>query len=234
MMPREATRTVRVLVVLALTLLATLGLAGTASAHATLIGSDPADGATLQAPPTTVTLTFDDTLENFEPVVTVTGPDGNQYQSGATTIDGVTLSSAVLPLTAAGTYTIAYRVVSDDGHPVEGQVRFDLAVPAPVSQAPVDTPVTTASASPTPTSSGSAPSSSAPSSSAPSSSASASAASTVTTGADAAASSSSTGWSVWQWLGVAVFLVLAFGASMVVRRRLETRTRTSSADSADS
>ena len=229
MMPREATRTVRVLVVLALTLLATLGLAGTASAHATLIGSDPADGATLQAPPTTVTLTFDDTLENFEPVVTVTGPDGNQYQSGATTIDGVTLSTAVLPLTAAGTYTIAYRVVSDDGHPVEGQVRFDLAVPAPVSQAPVDTPVTTASASPTPTSSGSA-----PSSSAPSSSATAPAASTVTTGADAAASSSSTGWSVWQWLGVAVFLVLAFGASMVVRRRLETRTRTSSADSADS
>ena len=222
MMLRAATRTVRVLAVLALTLLATLGLAGTASAHATLIGSDPADGATLQAAPTTVTLTFDDSLENFEPVVTVTGPDGNQYQSGTTTIDGVTLSSAVLPLTAAGTYTIAYRVVSDDGHPVEGQVRFDLAVPPPVSPDPTGTPATTASASPSPAPSGSASSATAP------------AASTVTTGADAAASSSSTGWSVWQWLGVALFLVLAFGASMVVRRRLETRTRASADNSADS
>ena len=90
MMLRAATaRTVRVLAVLALTLLATLGLAGTASAHATLIGSDPADGADVQTAPTDVTLTFDDSLENFEPVVTVTGPDGNQYQTGTTTIDGV-------------------------------------------------------------------------------------------------------------------------------------------------
>jgi len=226
MMPREATRTARVLVVLALTLPATLGLAGTASAHATLIGSDPADGATLQAAPTTVTLTFDDSLENFEPVVTVTGPDGNQYQSGTTTIDGAALSTAVLPLTAAGTYTVAYRVVSDDGHPVEGQVRFDLAVPPPITPASSGTPTATASPS----------TSSTPASSAAASSGSATApaAGTVTTGADAAASSSSTGWSVWQWLGVALFLVLAFGASMVVRRRLETRARAGSEDSPDS
>ena len=204
MMLRAASRSVRVVLVVALTLLATVGLVGTASAHATLIGSDPADGATLQAAPTTVTLTFDDSLEDFEPLVTVTGPDGSQFQSGEATIDGAILRSAVRPLTTAGGYTIAYRVVSDDGHPVEGQVRFDLAVPAPASVV-----VTTSStASPAAT---------------PSGSATPSVAGPVTSSADTAASSSSTGWSAWQWLTVALVAILAFGASMIIRRRLAAR-----------
>lgn len=204
MMLRAASRSVRVVLVVALTLLATVGLVGTASAHATLIGSDPADGATLQAAPTTVTLTFDDSLEDFEPLVTVTGPDGSQFQSGEATIDGAILRSAVRPLTTAGGYTIAYRVVSDDGHPVEGQVRFDLAVPAPASVV-----VTTSStASPAAT---------------PSGSATPSVAGPVTSSADTAASSSSTGWSAWQWLTVALVVILAFGASMIIRRRLAAR-----------
>lgn len=210
MMLRAASRSVRVVLVVALTLLATVGLVGTASAHATLIGSDPADGATLQAAPTTVTLTFDDSLEDFEPLVTVTGPDGSQFQSGEATIDGAILRSAVRPLTTAGGYTIAYRVVSDDGHPVEGQVRFDLAVPAPASVV-----VTTSStASPAATPSGSA---------TPSDSATPSVAGPVTSSADTAASSSSTGWSAWQWLTVALVAILAFGASMIIRRRLAAR-----------
>lgn len=215
MMLRAASRSVRVVLVVALTLLATVGLVGTASAHATLIGSDPADGATLQAAPTTVTLTFDDSLENFEPLVTVTGPDGSQFQSGEATIDGAILRSAVRPLTTAGGYTIAYRVVSDDGHPVEGQVRFDLAVPAPAGPTTTSVAVTTSStASPAATPSGSA---------RPSGSATASVAGPVTSSADTAASSSSTGWSAWQWLTVALVVILAFGASMIVRRRLAAR-----------
>jgi len=211
----------RVVLILALALLVTVGLVGTASAHATLIGSDPADGAKLSAAPTTVTLTFDDSLENFEPVVTVTGPDGGQYQAGEATIDGATLSSPVLPLTAAGTYTIAYRVVSDDGHPVEGQVRFDLAVPPPALSTPAGSIAS------------STPAQSALPSSTPASSASASSpvAATVTSSADTAASASSSGWSTWQWLGVGLFIILAFGASMIVRRRLEARAGPRSDDS---
>lgn len=224
MTPPGAGRPARVVLVIALALLMSVGLAGTASAHATLIGSDPADGATLSTAPTTVTLTFDDSLEDFEPVVTVSGPDGGQFQAGDATIDGATLSSAVLPLTAAGTYTIAYRVVSDDGHPVEGQVRFDLAVPPPVGPASTSAPVTSSSgAAPTPASS-------APASSAPASSP---AAGTVTSSADTAAAASSGGWSAWQWLLVALFLILAFGASMIVRRRLAARARPDDSTGAD-
>lgn len=224
---RGAGRPARVVLVLALALLVTVSFAGTASAHATLIGSDPADGATLSTAPTTVTLTFDDSLENFEPVVSVTGPDGSQFQAGEATIDGATLSNRVLPLTAPGTYTIAYRVVSDDGHPVEGQVRFDLAVPPPVDPASTSAPVTSApvTSAPVTSSSGTSP--------APASSASASspAAATVTSGADTAAAASSSGWSTWLWLGVAVLLLLAFGVSMIVRRRLAARAGARSDDS---
>ena len=229
---RGAGRPARVVLVLALALLVTVSFAGTASAHATLIGSDPADGATLSTAPTTVTLTFDDSLENFEPVVSVTGPDGSQFQAGEATIDGATLSSRVLPLTAPGTYTIAYRVVSDDGHPVEGQVRFDLAVPPPVDPASTSAPVTSAPVTSAPVTSAPVTSSSG-TSPAPASSASASspAAATVTSGADTAAAASSSGWSTWLWLGVAVLLLLAFGVSMIVRRRLAARAGARSDDS---
>lgn len=211
---RSATRSLRVVFVVVLTLLATLCLAGTASAHATLIGSDPADGATLQAAPASVTLTFDDSLENFEPVVTVSGPDGLTYQSGPATIDGATLSNAVQPLTAAGTYTIAYRVVSDDGHPVEGQVRFEFAPPPSTSAAPPPPVSTVVSSSATPTSTAAA--SASTSSTQP----------TVSSGAtDEAASTSSGGPSAIGWISVLLFVILAFGATMIVRRRLEARHR---------
>jgi hypothetical protein len=202
--------------VLAVTLLATLGLAAPASAHASLIGSDPAEGAVVQTAPTVVTLTFDDALANFEPVVTVTGPDGTAYQTGAPTVDGAQLRSAVAALPVAGAYTIAYRVVSSDGHPVEGTVSFELAATA---VAPVASPTPAGTATPDPTSAA-----------ASSSAASATAAATVTSGTDAASSSTSSGWSVWQWLIVALFIILAFLATLVVRKRMEASARARSGD----
>ena len=35
------------------------------------------------------------------------------------------------PLGPAGAYEIGYRVVSDDGHPVQGKVAFTLTTPGP-------------------------------------------------------------------------------------------------------
>ena len=204
-------------IVMALVLLGTLGLPGIASAHASLIASDPADGAVLTSAPTVATLTFDDNLADFEPVVTVTGPDGNQYQSGAATIVGAQLSSAVATLPVAGTYTIAYRVVSDDGHPVEGTVSFQLeaAAIAPVGTAPA-TPTAT-----TPTTAGS-PTAAAPASVSPTT------APTVTAGSADAAASSSSGWSLWQWVIVVLFVALAFLATLIVRKRAQASARSRS------
>lgn len=222
----------RVVLLLVVCTLATVGLAGRALAHTTLIGSDPADGAVLTAAPTTVTLTFDDPLADFEPVLTVTGPDGVTYQSGSPTVDGTRLSNAVNALPVAGTYTVAYRVVSDDGHPVEGTVSFTLAAQA---IAPAPAPATSTGLSPaagSSTAAGATTPSSAATSTVSSTAASAVSSTAGTTSTDpvAPAGNSSTGWSAWQWLLVVLFVALAFLATLVVRRRMEASARARSGE----
>jgi methionine-rich copper-binding protein CopC len=114
------------LVVLVGAIALTVGAALPAAAHNVLTGSDPSDGATLNAAPTTVTLTFDQTVQNFEPVITVTGPNGNQFQTGSTSVRDNTVSIAVDGSGPPGLYTIGYRIVSADGHPVTGSVSYTL------------------------------------------------------------------------------------------------------------
>jgi methionine-rich copper-binding protein CopC len=100
--------------------------AGPALAHNALTDSDPADGASLAAAPTAVTLTFNDVVQNLQPVVAVIGPDSNRWQGSPVSVLNNTVSVPVNPLGPAGTYTIAYRVISADGHAVEGVTTFQL------------------------------------------------------------------------------------------------------------
>jgi hypothetical protein len=120
----------------ALVLLCGLALligAGAASAHTRLLSSDPADGASLDASPARVSLEFNETMQPEFSTITVVGPDGTAYQSGAPTADGRTIGTAVSPLGAAGRYEIGYRVISEDGHPVTGSVGFTLTTPGPAA-----------------------------------------------------------------------------------------------------
>ena len=105
--------------------------AGTAFAHDVLTASDPANGSSLATGPSKVTLTFDLPVKEYFSTITVLGPDGNHYEGGASTVDGSTVSAPVQPLGPAGAYTIGYRIVSDDGHPVSGSVRFTLTQAGP-------------------------------------------------------------------------------------------------------
>lgn len=113
--------------VLALLLLAMIGAAGVASAHDVLISSDPADGSTVTSAPTKVTATFDQPVQNFNPVLVVTGPNGNVYTDGPATVDGNSVWAPLGPLGATGVYRAAYRIVSADGHPVTGEISFTVA-----------------------------------------------------------------------------------------------------------
>jgi methionine-rich copper-binding protein CopC len=121
-----------VIVVLLSGLTLVLGVAP-AWAHSRLVSSDPAQGARVDAPPATVSLTFNEPVQAGFTTVTVIGPDGADYHTGDTTEVDTTVSVAVLPLGPAGTYQLGYRVVSADGHPVAGAVAFDLAKPGPGS-----------------------------------------------------------------------------------------------------
>jgi len=93
-------------VVIGLVTAGTVGLAGPAAAHHALTGSDPADGATVDDPPTSISLTFDQPVQGsdvFQTLVVVTGPDDHQqYQDGPPTTAGDVITTAVAPLTAAG------------------------------------------------------------------------------------------------------------------------------------
>ena len=109
--------------------LALLGGASSAVAHNELIGSDPPDGATVASSPSQVRLTFDLPLRPGFSTVTLTGPDSSQWQAGPPAEAGAVVSAPVRALGPAGQYTIAYQVLSADGHPVRGVVRFTLTTP---------------------------------------------------------------------------------------------------------
>ncbi|MFF4983821.1 copper resistance protein CopC [Streptomyces sp. NPDC001046] len=70
--------------------------------------------------PPRVTLTFSDKMAEKYAKVAVTGPDGKPAAAGKPQVDG---RNVTLPFVAdgpAGRYTVGYRVVSADGHPISG------------------------------------------------------------------------------------------------------------------
>lgn len=121
--PRGARRALGLLLVM---IAAGVGLAPPAAAHNTLIGSTPVDGSTVQTAPTTVTVTFDQPVVNYQPAMTVTGPNGNRFSVGDPVVRGSVVSIGV-SAGPAGRYAAAYRVVSADGHPVYGQIGYTVA-----------------------------------------------------------------------------------------------------------
>ena len=110
--------------------------AAPAFAHTRLESSDPADGSSVDAAPESVSLTFNEDIPAEFATMSVVGPDGTNYQSGPVSAADGQVSTAVSPLGPAGRYEIGYRVVSDDGHPVQGTVSFTLTTPGPAAAAP--------------------------------------------------------------------------------------------------
>jgi copper resistance protein C len=103
--------------------------AGTAftAAHAQLVASTPAANATLAAPPTRIELMFDEPVTLPENPLEIIGPGNVTWRVGKPTIAGAVVSAPVTASGPAGACTLVYRVVSDDGDPVSGSVRFTLA-----------------------------------------------------------------------------------------------------------
>jgi copper resistance protein C len=101
--------------------------ARSAFAHARLLSSDPAGGATVAQTPQRVTLTFSEPIESDFAQVQVTGPDGVRVDAGAPEVAGDVVAVPLQPLSQSGAYNVAFRVVSADGHPVEASFAFTLS-----------------------------------------------------------------------------------------------------------
>ncbi|MFI0913325.1 FixH family protein [Streptomyces abikoensis] len=115
-------------------LLCTLTLgAGTASAHAALTATDPADGSVVPAAPARVTLTFSEGVLLSPDSVRVLDPRGERVDEGRPQHDGGRSGTATVALRAGiadGTYTVAWQAVSADSHPVAGAFTFSVGAPS--------------------------------------------------------------------------------------------------------
>ena len=99
-----------------------------AAAHAVLVKSSPARRAALTAPPARVELTFNERLEPAYSTLSVWAAGNTRVDDGKTVVgpeDPRRLSVGLPPL-KAGSYSVKYRVLSVDGHLVEGTYPFDI------------------------------------------------------------------------------------------------------------
>ncbi|WP_329322394.1 MULTISPECIES: copper resistance CopC/CopD family protein [unclassified Streptomyces] len=118
------------------------GGVGGASAHAALTGADPQDGSVLKTAPRQVTLTFTESIGLLDDSFRVLDPGNRRVRTGEPGhADGrsdtarVTLPEGL----GTGTFTVAWRVVSADSHPVSGAFTFSIGKPsASVAPIPVD------------------------------------------------------------------------------------------------
>jgi copper transport protein len=119
------------LVALALTALAFL--AAPADAHTMLRSSTPADGEVVSGAPARVSLTFTEPVRPVPGGIRVLSPAG-QDVGGDVSEEGSTVTVTVRPPSASdagqGTYTVSWRVVSADSHPVAGAFTFAVGHPS--------------------------------------------------------------------------------------------------------
>ncbi len=105
--------------------------AGPAAAHAHLVAVSPANGTTVTSEPTKVGLTFDEKMRAPANIV-VTDPAGARVTQGAAQVVDK-IATVQIQVTTAGRYTVAFRVVSADGHPVVGTTTFTYRAAAAAS-----------------------------------------------------------------------------------------------------
>lgn len=112
---------------ISLGLLVSLLTGPAALAHDEVIDQIPAPGSQVEAGPLEIKLDFSNELLDIGngAEIILTGPDGNFVATSCAVLDG-TLAMANTELDQVGTYTIAWRVVSSDGHPIEGSYDFEL------------------------------------------------------------------------------------------------------------
>lgn len=127
---------------------------GQAVAHDALVSTEPGDGTTVEEPDAVV-LTFSADQLAVGAVVAVTGPDGQEWGDGATTVSGVTVTQPLREGLPSGEYQVAWRSVSGDGHPVDGTFRFtaeaaskSLSAPEPPPSGPGTSPPSEPAAAP--------------------------------------------------------------------------------------
>lgn len=131
-------------------LVALLVAAGPAWAHNSLRAATPVQQSTLTSAPTEIVLEFMSRLDPTFTTIVLTDAAKRKVGTGEPVVAGAKGTVQVTDTLPNGTYTVAYRVVSADGHPVQGSYPFTVADPtssaAPVVEAATSTTPSAAAA----------------------------------------------------------------------------------------
>ena len=105
-----------------------VSMAMPAQAHDALIDQSPKPGEIVQAGVVEVSLDFNNELLNLgesSAEILIQNSEGELQNPGCALVEKRN-ASVKLSLAAAGDYSVAWRVVSSDGHPISGEFDFKL------------------------------------------------------------------------------------------------------------
>ena len=128
----------RAIVSVLLAVACVLLLASPGSAHAELVKTTPANGQRLETAPAKVTLAFSESVNLLEDGISLLNSHGATVSTPDPTVDGHTVTWPMPKHLRNGPYVVTWRVISSDGHPVDGAFSFGVgaaarAVPGAVS-----------------------------------------------------------------------------------------------------
>lgn len=129
--PRATARALRTgllaLATLALAVGVALPGAAPASAHDQLVSSSPQSGDELAESPAELRLTYSAEILEVGSEVILHDAAGEAVPTPAPTVSGTDVTIELADPLPGGAYTLDWRVVSSDGHPISGAVPFTVA-----------------------------------------------------------------------------------------------------------
>jgi methionine-rich copper-binding protein CopC len=101
-----------------------------AFAHGEVTSSNPAQNEKILAMPTEISIDFDGELQTLGDStvnsITVTDAQGQVISNPTSVVAGSRISNRLLLTDITGLVSVHYRIVSEDGHPVEGDYSFTV------------------------------------------------------------------------------------------------------------
>lgn len=104
-----------------------VGGAATATAHSNQVSSTPAADSTVATAPAEVSVEFSADLVDVGTAIVVRSAAGVTVSSGDPVVHRASITIATDADAPPGAYTVAYRVLSKDGHPITASFTYTVA-----------------------------------------------------------------------------------------------------------
>ncbi len=101
-------------------------LAGPAGAHAALVSMTPEADATIESAPGEIVLEFNESVSATSDAVRVFDPTGRELRGVEVSGTDSTITATLPEFDTDGSYTVDWKAVSADGHPIRGAYLFHL------------------------------------------------------------------------------------------------------------